>query len=325
MFGSTDVVDGLDQSPTQHLKDSLSAHSGRDTDDGVRRSALRTRRTLSWASDHLRITTFVRVTTTSPSIASERDLDSRVPPPASREDLSALGDLSNDYLAKKSWWQDVKTTATGPPRITAKQASDKARHLCWAEAEEKFDGIYGCREKDRMCTDIHKAEALVASDNHCSTGAVQASRLGFVWSVAWSSWSPSIIHEKSCRSAQKRRPRPRKPSGGDVISRLRFTTNKNAHIEHVLPRTRATGAKLVLICRPGKPYRNRWWHVGITGVDESRKYFKCLGTYCNPPIGREYYFPDKRTNKCTERVVIERKDTWGRLKSATLGVGNPTT
>ena len=50
---------------------------------------------------------------------------SRATDESSREDhLSALGDLSNDYLAKRSWWQDVKTA--NETLITAKQASDKA-------------------------------------------------------------------------------------------------------------------------------------------------------------------------------------------------------
>ena len=67
--------------------------------------------------------------------------------------------------------------------------------------------------------------------------------------------------------------------------------------------------------------------MGITGVDESRKYFKCLGKYCNPPIGAEYYFPARRTNKCTEKVVTERTASSGRgfgMEAArrTVGVGS---
>lgn len=63
-----------------------------------------------------------------------------------------------------------------------------------------------------------------------------------------------------------------------------------------------------------KLYRNIGWRVGIIGVDESRKYFKCFGIYCNFLIGVEYYFLDKRINKCIEWVVMEWKDIWGRLK-----------
>ena len=110
---------------------------------------------------------------------------SRATDESSREDhLSALGDLSNDYLAKRSWWQDVKTA--NETLITAKQASDKAMEAA-AEAEEKFDELkLDAEEKDRMCTDIHKAEDQTSGcDDHCSTGAVQASRLG------WGSWSRS--------------------------------------------------------------------------------------------------------------------------------------
>ena len=242
---------------------------------------------------------------------------------SSREDLSALGDLSNDYLAKRSWWQDVKTA--NETLITAKQASDKAMEAA-AEAEEKFDELkLDAEEKDRMCTDIHKAEDQTSGcDNHCSTGAVQASRLGFVWSWSWSSWWRSI--RQRAAEAAKKAAEAKKAKCMETCKSLDcgLPKCKNAPAHRTCPPAYSgdrckTGFDLYA----GKPYRNRWWHVGITGVDESRKYFKCLGTYCNPPIGREYYFPDKRTNKCTERVVIERKDTWGRLKSYhTVGVGS---
>ena len=130
---------------------------------------------------------------------------SRATDESSREDhLSALGDLSNDYLAKRSWWQDVKTA--NETLITAKQASDKAMEAA-AEAEEKFDELkLDAEEKDRMCADIDKAENQTAGcDDHCSTGAVQASRLGWgsrSWSRSWSSWWRSVT-QKAAEAAKK--------------------------------------------------------------------------------------------------------------------------
>ena len=120
---------------------------------------------------------------------------------SSGEDLSALGDLSNAYLARRSWWQEVKTA--NDTLITAKRASDEAMEAA-AEAEEKFDELkLDAEEKDRMCTDIHKAEDQTSGcDNHCSTGAVQASRLGFVWSWSWSSWWRSI-RQRAAEAAKK--------------------------------------------------------------------------------------------------------------------------
>lgn len=125
---------------------------------------------------------------------------SRATDESSREDhLSALGDLSNDYLAKRSWWQDVKTA--NETLITAKQASDKAMEAA-AEAEEKFDELkLDAEEKDRMCTDIHKAEDQTSGcDDHCSTGAVQASRLG--WGSWFSSWWRSVA-QRAVEAAKK--------------------------------------------------------------------------------------------------------------------------
>ncbi|ABO99629.1 predicted protein [Ostreococcus lucimarinus CCE9901] len=255
---------------------------------------------------------------------------SRATDESSREDhLSALGDLSNDYLAKRSWWQDVKTA--NETLITAKQASDKAMEAA-AEAEEKFDELkLDAEEKDRMCTDIHKAEDQTSGcDDHCSTGAVQASRLGWgSWSVSSWSWSVSSwwqsIRQRAAEAAKKAA-EAKKAKCMETCKSLDcgLPKCKNAPAHRTCPPA-YSGDR----CKTGfdlyadKPYRNIGWRVGITGVDESRKYFKCLGTYCNPPIGAEYYFPDKRTNKCTERVVMERKDTWGRLKSYhTVGVGS---
>lgn len=125
---------------------------------------------------------------------------SRATDESSREDhLSALGDLSNDYLAKRSWWQDVKTA--NETLITAKQASDKAMEAA-AEAEEKFDELkLDAEEKDRMCTDIHKAEDQTSGcDDHCSTGAVQASRLG--WGSWFASWWQSVV-QRAAEEAKK--------------------------------------------------------------------------------------------------------------------------
>ena len=119
---------------------------------------------------------------------------------SSRGDLSALGDLSNDYLAKRSWWQEVKTA--NETLITAKQASDNAMEAA-AEAEEKVDElVLDAEEKDRMCTDIHKAEDQTSGcDDHCSTGAVQASRLG--GSSSWFAWWWLSVVKKALEAAKK--------------------------------------------------------------------------------------------------------------------------
>ena len=264
---------------------------------------------------------------------------SRATDESSREDhLSALGDLSNDYLAKRSWWQDVKTA--NETLITAKQASDKAMEAA-AEAEEKFDELkLDAEEKDRMCTDIHKAEDQTSGcDDHCSTGAVQASRLGWgSWSVSSWSWSVSVpwwrsIHQRAAEVAKKAA-EAKKAKCMETCKNLDcgLPKCKNAPAHRTCPPATgqlessgdwcSTGFDLYALA----PWRNRWRHVGITGVDESRKYFKCLGKYCNPPIGAAYYFPARRTNKCTEGVVIERTATSGAgfgMKSRhTVGVGS---
>ena len=241
---------------------------------------------------------------------------------SSREDLSALGDLSNDYLAKRSWWQDVKTA--NETLITAKQASDKAMEAA-AEAEEKFGELkLDAEEKDRMCTDIHKAEDQTSGATTIVPPALSRHRVLGSFGPGPGLRGGGLL-PKSCEAAKKAA-EAKKAKCMETCKSLDcgLPKCKNAPAHRTCPPAYSgdrckTGFDLYA----GKPYRNRWWHVGITGVDESRKYFKCLGTYCNPPIGREYYFPDKRTNKCTERVVIERKDTWGRLKSYhTVGVGS---
>ena len=152
-------------------------------------------------------TTFVRVRRCS-CVKGVPPVDRR----SSRDDLSALGDLSNAYLAQRPWWREVKTA--NDTLITAKRASDEAMEAA-AEAEEKFDELkLDAEEKDRMCADIDKAENQTAGcDDHCSTGAVQASRLGWgsrSWSRSWSSWWRSVTQKLQKR--QKRRPRPRKSS-----------------------------------------------------------------------------------------------------------------
>ncbi len=150
---------------------------------------------------------------------------------SSRENLSALGDLSNDYLAQRSWWRDVKTA--NDTLVAAKRASDEAMEAA-AEAEEKLDELtLDAEEKDRACADIRKAKDQTSGcDDHCSTGAVQASRLGWgSWSRSRSSWSRS--RSSWSRSVAKRAAEAAKKGGrgqesqvhGDVQkSRLRLTT-----------------------------------------------------------------------------------------------------
>ena len=190
-----------------------------------------------------------------------------------------------------------------------------------------------------MCTDIHKAEDQTSGcDDHCSTGAVQASRLGWgSWSVSSWSWSVSSwwrsIRQRAAEAAKKAA-EAKKAKGMETCKNLDcgLPKCKNAPAHRTCPPATGQLESSGDWCSTGfdlyanNPWRNRWWHVGITGVDESRKYFKCLGKYCNPPIGAAYYFPAKRTNKCTEGVVIERTATSGAgfgMKSRhTVGVGS---
>ena len=263
---------------------------------------------------------------------------------SSREDLSALGDLSNDYLAKRSWWQEVKTA--NDTLITAKRASDEAMEAA-AEAEEKFDELkLDAEEKDRMCADIHNAENQKSGcDDHCSTGAVQASRLG--WG-SWSSWWRSV-RRRAAEAAKKAAEAKKKAKCMETCKSLdcglppckipeyRKCPPKYSSKEY----TCKTGFDMY---RWGSDYKDQprgaiWRamlhmvHLGITGIDESRKHFKCLGkSGCREDLdyygGREvrYYFTKRRTSsavslkvwqmeknvkctdKCTCEVFLERKE-----------------
>ena len=214
---------------------------------------------------------------------------------SSREDLSALGDLSNAYLAQRPWWQEVKTA--NDTLITAKRASDEAMEAA-AEAEEKFDELkLDAEEKDRMCADIDKAENQTAGcDDHCSTGAVQASRLGWgSWSWSWSSWWRSI-RQRAAEAAKK---------AAEAKKVKCMNTCKT--LKCFLPQCRKVpeGAELVW------SFRGQAKGIIMIGNDESRKYFKCYG-----PPGRcdrwgeaMYSFPRslrRLIDKCTYKVYVTK-------------------
>jgi hypothetical protein len=175
-----------------------------------------------------------------------------------------------------------------------------------------------------MCADVHKAEKQTSGcDDHCSTGAVQASRLGWgSWSRSRSSWSWSVsswwrsVAQRAAEAAKKAAEAKKKAKCMETCKSLKcgLPQCKKAPEHRTCPPDYPSGdwCRTGFDLYAGDPWRNRWRHVGITGVDESRKYFKCLGKYCNPPIGAEYYFPARRTNRCTEEVVLERTVTSGR-------------
>ena len=233
---------------------------------------------------------------------------------SSREDLSALGDLSNDYLAKRSWWQDVKTA--NETLITAKQASDKAMEAA-AEAEEKFDELkLDAEEKDRMCTDIHKAEDQTSGcDNHCSTGAVQASRLGFVWSWSWSSWWQSVAQraaEEAKKAAEAKRAKCMETCKSLDCGLLQCKKD---------PKNKCPPG--YRWCKTGFDMYTKdswgWRRIGITGIGDKRVEWVGKGT--------SYYFPAGRTNKCTEKVVTQRTAAsndrgFGMQEEIRVGVGS---
>ena len=223
-----------------------------------------------------------------------RRLASRSTGRSSREDLSALGDLSNAYLAHRwqEWWQDVKTA--NDTLIAAKRASDKAMEAA-AEAEEKFDELkLDAEEKDRMCADIDKAENQTAGCNdHCSTGAVQASRLGWgsrSWSRSWSSWWRSVTQKAA--EAAKKAAEAKKVKCMKTCKTLKCSAPQCKKVPE--------GSELFLRCTSSR--RDTVSGIYIYGIDERRKYFKCwgYGNRCNIPSNwREpmYSFPQEWFHK----------------------------
>ena len=236
---------------------------------------------------------------------------------SSREDLSALGDLSNAYLAQRPWWQEVKTA--NDTLITAKRASDEAMEAA-AEAEEKFDELkLDAEEKDRMCADIDKAENQTAGcDDHCSTGAVQASRLGWgSWSWSWSSWWRSI--RQRAAEAAKKAAEAKKVKCMNTCKTLKCSAPQCKKVPE--------GSELFLRCMGSR--KDAVYGLYISGIDESRKYFKCFG----PPTGcrivanwREpmYSFPQEwcRVDKCRKTVRVTYQDRRGRRVFSPPGVGS---
>ncbi len=266
---------------------------------------------------------------------------------SSREDLSALGDLSNAYLAQRPWWQEVKTA--NDTLITAKRASDEAMEAA-AEAEEKFDELkLDAEEKDRMCADIHNAEDQTSGcDDHCSTGAVQASRLG--WG-SWSSWWRSV-RRRAAEAAKKAAEAKKKAKCMETCKSLdcglppckKVPEYRKCPPSSIRYAACETGFDMYRWRSEYKDVDRRYtWrplshdgstgtkHLGITGIDESRKHFKCLG---NPGSrisgcredpdyygGREvrYSFTKRRTSsavllnvqqmeknvKCTDKCTCE--------------------
>ena len=212
---------------------------------------------------------------------------------SSRDDLSALGDLSNAYLAQRPWWREVKTA--NDTLITAKRASDEAMEAA-AEAEEKFDELkLDAEEKDRMCADIDKAENQTAGcDDHCSTGAVQASRLGWgsrSWSRSWSSWWRSVTQKAA--EAAKKAAEAKKVKCMNTCKTLKCSAPQCKKVPE--------GSELFLSCRGQRG-------IYISGIDESWKYVRCLG----PPDGcghrqkAMYSFPQEwcRVDKCRQTVSV---------------------
>merc|ERR1712159_752826 len=249
---------------------------------------------------------------------------------SSREDLSALGDLSNAYLARgpgdlaRPWWREVKTA--NDTLITAKRASDEAMEAA-AEAEEKFDELkLDAEEKDRMCADIDKAENQTAGcDDHCSTGAVQASRLGWgsrSWSRSWSSWWRSI--RQRAAEAAKKAAEAKKVKCMNTCKTLKCSAQQCKKVPE--------GSELFLRCMGSR--RDVVYGLYIRGIDESRKYFKCfgIGARCNTPSNwREpmYSFPQEwfhksgcGVDKCRNIVRVTYQDRRGRRVFSPPGVGS---
>ena len=213
-----------------------------------------------------------------------------------------------------------------------------------------------------MCADIDKAENQTAGcDDHCSTGAVQASRLG--WG-SWSSWWRSV-RRRAAEAAKKAAEAKKKAKCMETCKSLDCGlppckkvpeyrkcppkySSKDIRISHLSEYTCKTGFDMY---RWGSEYkdepRRRAWpplprdgsmaHFGITGIDESRKHFKCLGkSGCRENLdyygGQEvrYYFTNRRnvkcTDKCTCEVFLERKKrnvpTWRFVGYTPLGAGS---
>merc|ERR1712159_243213 len=222
---------------------------------------------------------------------------------SSREDLSALGDLSNAYLARgpgdlaRPWWREVKTA--NDTLITAKRASDEAMEAA-AEAEEKFDELkLDAEEKDRMYADIEKAENQTAGcDDHCSTGAVQASRLGWgsrSWSRSWSSWWRSI-RQRAAEAAKK---------AAEAKKVKCMNTCKTLNCAGTPCKKVPEGSELFLKCTPPT------YGLYISRIDESWKYFKCFTRDGSPGQCRNrqkamYSFPQKwcKVDKCRKTVSV---------------------
>ena len=247
---------------------------------------------------------------------------------SSREDLSALGDLSNAYLAHRSWWQEVKTA--NDTLITAKRASDDAMEAA-AEAEEKFDELkLDAEEKDRMCADIDKAEnQTVGCDNHCSTGAVQASRLGWgSWSQSWSSRWRSVTQKAA--EAAKKAAEAKKVKCMNTCKTLKCFLPQCKKVPEYRTCPPSVHPKMGDACRTGfKMFRYKLFDtlrpMGIIGIDESRKYFKCLGKpgWCDRYGEAMYYFPNRRLDKCTETVYVEYRNKGGfGILSRGVGFGS---
>ena len=154
-----------------------------------------------------------------------------------------------------------------------------------------------------MCADIDKAENQTAGcDDHCSTGAVQASRLGWgsrSWLRSWSSWWRSVT-QKAAAEAAKKAAEAKKVKCMNTCKTLKC----------FLPQCRKVpeGAELVWSFR-GSGYHNQG--IIMIGNDESRKYFKCYG-----PPGRcdrwgeaMYSFPRslrREMDKCTYKVYVTK-------------------
>ena len=275
---------------------------------------------------------------------------SRATDESSREDhLSALGDLSNDYLAKRSWWQDVKTA--NETLITAKQASDKAMEAA-AEAEEKVDElVLDAEEKDRMCTDIHKAEDQTSGcDDHCSTGAVQASRLGWgswsrsasrsvsSWSWSVSSWWRSIRQRAAEAAKKAAEAKKKKAKCMETCKSLKcgLPQCKKAPDHSTCPPKYSSKDYW---CTAGfhlwatNPYasltpgRRSYWNVGFVKINDSRLKECKLGVFCSK-YQWKFYFPGRKLgyDKCTQTVELQLQALSGHAMGGKrwekLGIGS---